>query len=538
MSDSCNHQTVYVNCSSAAADAGFVRPSPEERTLAMSKTGRLARGTYLAREDAVDDEHTFPGPLVLPQDHITENPSEQGQSCKDWFAMQTTQQRCEAISTRNRIYLYNPPSLKHLSEEMQSWMNPILPQGIAPGPERWTWTLKEYRQLIVYLRAFFTTMHISQCSLGTTHFVPIQGRKRVHFADAPKTSVVGFTVSEDGEAFEIRHRPSPDGLSRMQLNVSDLKTALLQNKAQAAHSVVMVVNHDLYEDEEEEYITERVWVADGVAIISAFRHNPSFDGLADIDGVHRWPASHCQAYVDQRLTVLNNTKDSTTRNHPFKAYGKPSGDSALGLAIQAANQAGQPSSMEDLSNLWFARVLFAVSRGAVRCFGLGNCTYYACLMQGVSGTRQAGEIPPYLCPVCYSKLGSELALLQPVSQRGIEREKAWVEEHYAELKKFCSRWNKIPQFAAFEAWLGKRLEDRKGNGDAGETAGPSNKEALATARPKTILDMVDIRGDDDAGETTGPSNEEAPAIARPSTMSLVDVQRGGSLDISFHLIYP
>ncbi|KAG5749313.1 hypothetical protein H9Q69_013350 [Fusarium xylarioides] len=479
MSDSCNHQTVYVNCSSAAADAGFVRPSPEERTLAMSKTGRLARGTYLAREDAVDDEHTFPGPLVLPQDHITENPSEQGQSCKDWFAMQTTQQRCEAISTRNRIYLYNPPSLKHLSEEMQSWMNPILPQGIAPGPERWTWTLKEYRQLIVYLRAFFTTMHISQCSLGTTHFVPIQGRKRVHFADAPKTSVVGFTVSEDGEAFEIRHRPSPDGLSRMQLNVSDLKTALLQNKAQAAHSVVMVVNHDLYEDEEEEYITERVWVADGVAIISAFRHNPSFDGLADIDGVHRWPASHCQAYVDQRLTVLNNTKDSTTRNHPFKAYGKPSGDSALGLAIQAANQAGQPSSMEDLSNLWFARVLFAVSRGA------------------------------------------------PVSQRGIEREKAWVEEHYAELKKFCSRWNKIPQFAAFEAWLGKRLEDRKGNGDAGETAGPSNKEALATARPKTILDMVDIRGDDDAGETTGPSNEEAPAIARPSTMSLVDVQRGG-----------
>ncbi|PNP61669.1 hypothetical protein FNYG_13656 [Fusarium nygamai] len=80
---------------------------------------------------------------------------------------------------------------------------------------------------------------------------------------------------------------------------------------------------------------------------------------------------------------------------------------------------------------------------------------------------------------------AQLVLLQPVSERGIEREKAWVEEHYAELKAFCNKRNKIPHFAAFEAWLGKRLEDGKGGGDAGETAGPLNKEAPA-ARPKTI----------------------------------------------------
>ncbi|KAF4415793.1 hypothetical protein FACUT_13106 [Fusarium acutatum] len=260
----------------------------------------------------------------------------------------------------------------------------------------------------------------------------------------------------------------------MQLNVSDLRTALVRIKAQAAHSVVMVVNHDIYEDDEGGYLTDRLWAADGISIVSTFRYNPSLDGLAGVDRLHRWPASHCQAYVDERLGVLNDIKDSTTRNHPFKALGKPPGGSALGLAIQAANQAGQPSSMEELSNQWFGRVLVAVSREAAHCFGLQNCTYYACLMQGVSGTRQAGEIPPYLCPVCYSKLGSELVLLQPVSERGIEREKAWLEEHYAELKAFCNRWNKIPQFAAFEAWLGKRLEDRKGDDDAGETAGPSN----------------------------------------------------------------
>ncbi|KAF5624912.1 hypothetical protein F52700_9287 [Fusarium sp. NRRL 52700] len=468
----CDHESTSMTCSSAAVNAGFVRPSLEERTLAMSKTGRLARA-YLAKQDTINDE-TFPGPLALPGDYIVENPREQGQSCKDWFAMETTQKRCQEISSQKRIYVYGPPSVRRLPEAMQSWWNPVLPQGFPQGPERWTWTLKQYKQLIVYLRAFFMTMTVTQYP-GASHLELIQGRKRVHFADTPQASVVGLTFRDDGEAFEIRHRPSPDGLSKMQLNASDLRTALVRIKGTSAHSMVLVINHDLYEEEEGSYITERAWVTDGVAVISTFRYNPVFDGLAGIDRLHRWPASHCKAYVDARCRVLDENKDSTTRNHlAFEASGKPPGDSALSLAIQAANQAGQPSSLEDLSNLWFVRVLFAVSRGTARCFGMKSCTYYACLMQGVSGVRQAGEIPPYLCPVCHSKLASELALLQPVSKRGIEREEAWLGEHYAELKAFCNRWNKIPQFAAFEAWLGKRLGDRRREDDAGDTAGPSN----------------------------------------------------------------
>ncbi|CZR37343.1 uncharacterized protein FPRO_02397 [Fusarium proliferatum ET1] len=474
MSDSCHHQAIYMNCSPAAANAGFVRPSPEQRTLAMSKIGRLARGAYLAKEDAVNDEQTFPGPLVLPGDHLAEHPREQGQACKDWLASEATQKRFQEISARKKMYVFGPPSVKRLPEEMRSWSIPVLPPGFPPCPDRWTWTLKQYKQLIVYLRAFYPTMPISQVA-HTAYLELIQGRRRVHFEDTPQTSVIGFRGKDGRDTFEVRHRPSPDGLSKMQLNVSDLRTALAEIKAEPAHSVVMVLNHDLYEDEEGSYITERVWVEDGVAIVSTFRRNPCFDRMAGVNRLHRWPASHCQAYVDESLQVLNDTKDSTTRNHlSFEAFGKTPSDSALGLAIKAANQAGQPSSMEDLSYLWFARVLVAVSREAARCFGLQNCTYYACLMQGVSGMRQAGEIPPYLCPVCYSKLGSELVLLKPVYRRGIEREDAWLGEHYAELKAFCSKWNKIPHFAAFEAWPGKRLEDRKGDGDGGDTAGPSN----------------------------------------------------------------
>ncbi|EXK32449.1 hypothetical protein FOMG_12627 [Fusarium oxysporum f. sp. melonis 26406] len=207
-----------------------------------------------------------------------------------------------------------------------------------------------------------------------------------------------------------------------------------------------MVDHDMYEDGEGAYVTARAWASDGVAIVSMFRYNPSLDGLAGIDPLHRWPASHCW----KKRNRLSS-----------KAFGKPPVKSALDLAIQAAKQAGQ-----------------AINKGGTL------------EPMGVSGTRQTGEIPPYLCQVCYSKLGWELVLLQHGFEGGIEREKAWLEAQYAALKAFCNKWNKIPQFAAFVAWLEKRLEDRKGDND--DAAWPSNQEASVIDWPKTIRDMVDI----------------------------------------------
>ncbi|SCO84656.1 uncharacterized protein FRV6_08783 [Fusarium oxysporum] len=409
MSTTCGHSSTYANCSRAAANAGFVRPSPEKRTLAMAKTGRLARGAYLSKEDAADNEYSFPGPLVLPGGHLTEQPEEQGQSFKDWFEMEATQQRNGIISRRNELYVVRPLSMTRPSEEMRDWNKPVLPPDSPPGTERWNSTLKMFKQLI---------------------------RKRVHFVDTPRTQVIGLKARDRREPFEIRYRPSPDDVSKIQLNVSDLRDTLTRSIPPTAHSFVMVVDHDMYEDGEGAYVTGRACASDGVSIVYTFRYNPSLDGLAGIDLLHRWPASHCKAYVDERFRVLNKTKGWKKRNRlSSKAFGKPPVKSALDLAIQAAKQAGQPSTREELSNQWFARVVVAVSREAARCFGLGNCTYYTCLMQGYG------------------------------FERGIEREKAWLEAQYAALKAFCNKWNKIPQFAAFVARLEKRLEDRKGDND-------------------------------------------------------------------------
>jgi predicted Zn-dependent protease len=469
----CDHSSTYVDCSRAAKNAKFVRPSPEKRILAMSKTGRLARGTYLSKEDGAEDEYTFPGPLVLPGDHIANHSDEEGQSYKDWFEMGATYQRNWITSRRNKLYVVNPPGTGRMSDEMRGWHRPVLSPESTPALENWTSEATNFEQLVNYLRAFYNPMQITQHH-KRIYFLPVQQRKRVHFVDTPHTEVIGLQTPDSPNPFEIRYRPSPDGVSRMQMNVCDLRDALMGCIPPAAHSIVMVVDHDIYEDGEGDYLTGRSWGSGRVAIVSSFRYNPSLDDSAGIDPLHRWPASHCKTYVDERFRALNKTKAWKKRN-PIgsKAFGKPPVGSALGLAVQAAKQASQPSTADELSNQWFARVTVAVSREVAHCFGLGNCTYYACLMQGVSGIRQAGEIPPYLCPVCYPKLGWELVVLQRGSEGGFERQRVWLDAQHAAVKAFCNKWSHIPQFAAFEAWLERRLEDRKGDNDDDE-AGPSN----------------------------------------------------------------
>ncbi|KAL5608350.1 hypothetical protein FOBRF1_008847 [Fusarium oxysporum] len=160
------------------------------------------------------------------------------------------------------------------SEEMRDWNKPVLPPDSPPGTERWNSTLKMFKQLIVYLRAFCNTMQITQYPKKIS-FLPIEQRKRVHFVDTPRTQVIGLKTRDRREPFEIRYRPSPDDVSKIQLDVSDLRDALTRSIPPTAHSFVMVVDHDMYEDGEGAYVTGRACASDGVAILSTFRYKPS-----------------------------------------------------------------------------------------------------------------------------------------------------------------------------------------------------------------------------------------------------------------------
>lgn len=82
-------------------------------------------------------------------------------------------------------------------------------------------------------------------------------------------------------------------------------------------------------------------------------------------------------------------------------------------------------------------------------------------MQGVNSVRQDGQVPPYLCPVCSAKLAWELGPLLGGSGSRAEKQEVWVGEQISSLKEFCGRWSHVAQFAGFEAWLGKRLDDIK-----------------------------------------------------------------------------
>ncbi|KAH7248680.1 uncharacterized protein BKA55DRAFT_594573 [Fusarium redolens] len=315
-----------------------------------------------------------------------------------------------------------------MSDEMRGWHRPVLSPESTPALENWTSEATNFEQLVNYLQAFYNPMQITQHH-KRIYFLPVQQRKRVHFVDTPHTEVIGLQTLDSPNPFEIWYRPSPDGVSRMQMNVCDLRDALMGCMPPAAHSIVMVVDHDIYEDGEGDYLTGRSWGSGRVAIVSSFRYNPSLDDSAGIDPLHRWPASHCKTYVDERFRALNKSKAWKKRN-PIgsKAFGKPPVGSALGLAVQAAKQASQPSTADELSNQWFARVTVAVSREVAHCFGLGNCTYYACLMQGRG------------------------------SEGGFERQRVWLDAQHAAVKAFCNKWR-----ACIQQRQSKKTLDISGN---------------------------------------------------------------------------
>jgi archaemetzincin len=110
-----------------------------------------------------------------------------------------------------------------------------------------------------------------------------------------------------------------------------------------------------------------------------------------------------------------------------------------------------------MQGLWFSRVARTVSHELGHCMCLGHCVYYACLMQSTAGIAEDVRQPPYLCPVCMSKISykANVELL-----RGSEENtQAYLEERYSALMSFCERWNKVGMFAGYQAWLKVRLEE-------------------------------------------------------------------------------
>lgn len=446
-SSECTHYSTQFECSRHAAQAGFKRPNTRERFAA----------TKLKSDDLImpgpaptnDNSDIFPGPLVLPGDEIAEDPEYPSQSLQEW---RDEEDRNPVTPNRRTVYVVPPPQISHEVEFLEPWSRPkdYQKEGRVDCP------LTE--EVHEYLSAFYHGLPVKLMPRSTLRLVAWSSggisAKSTSKAKFRRPKYVGLQV--DTECVRIRIRASKDGVFDGQLNLNDLLDAAIGMLPKDAYSLLLLVNQDIYEDEDDDFACGRAYGGSRVAVVSSARYNPNLDELESVERLHAWPASHCGSYisafcdaVDEDSKVKKTSKPYTQmKKHKRRVASSTSGRSPMEAAIAVHRTLPMENlTGASLSALWLGRVCRTTSHELGHCFGIDHCMYYACSMQGTASVGEDASQPPYLCPVDLAKV------LRATSTIAIDR--------YHALLSFCEKPHTKNEhiFAPFAAWIRGRLAE-------------------------------------------------------------------------------
>jgi archaemetzincin len=434
---------------------------------------------------------TFPASLVLPWDDLNLEPECEGVSFHEWREgswRNMLGDKAKRIDRgRRKLYVVRVMEGEgNFGRVVRSWTSPCLGDDGKSGRKRKRSSgseegngMEEIKQpqvdnVVEYLQAFYHGMEV-ELLRSELRFVEWQDGEEVKRGNATKSrggkKANGRTtatakpptagipehigLAHNNSCTQIRVRPSPDGTFKAQFNQDDLLDAAIEMLPTDAYALLMVINHDMYEDQEDIYCCGRAYGGSRVAVVQTARYHPSLDARYEIDHEHLWPASHCRAYVE-RLCAAEDIEIPKVKSTPKVQKGKDVGP--LRAAINAASSLPIPSSPDDLHGLWLSRTCRTASHELGHCFGIGHCVYYACNMQGSAGMAEDARQPPYLCPVCLAKVSFAVACELLSGDDEYEKSRReYVRQRYATLREFCRKWEGVALFAGFEAWLDGRL---------------------------------------------------------------------------------
>jgi archaemetzincin len=435
----CQHDTIYIDVSPHACEAGFSRPVAGKRAAAQTASGRIPKKLDLGKDDASYAEGMrFPGPLVLPDDDLSIDPKWPPQTFRS-FSM--TEYRNKITKKRNTIYVIAAPRITAEVEVMKDWQNHNVPAGYEI-PSRMKLHPPSAEEVREYLAAFYHTMPVKMFP---------ETFRWVSWNDKPSLSPqhVGLAVGDN--CIRVGSRPSFDDIARRQLNLNDILDLVLEIVPADAYAVTLMLDHDIYEEEEDGYCGGRAFGSSRISCLSSFRYHPCLDDYCGIDYEHMWPASHCRKYVD-RVAGKKGKKRKGAGDETTVRRGNSREPIALGIQQSAENNI--PRSDKELEGLWLTRVARATAHEVGHCVGMDHCVFYACSMQGSAGMCEDDRQPLYLCPVCLSKLSFAV-----VGERlGREKEAAYVKERYEALKKYCELHSSVGIFSAYSAWLEAEIQ--------------------------------------------------------------------------------
>lgn len=154
LTDNCAHPSLQLEPSPHAAEAGYRDYTPQQLATASGNGKKAAEPTT-----------SFPRPLVLPGDDLSEDPRCPPQSLRSWLRLP---ERNEVTSRRNVIYVASPPAIGGDVKSMELWADPQNSSSGTASEAQQGLTAQSLRveDVEAYLRAFFTGMTVSRLLPG------------------------------------------------------------------------------------------------------------------------------------------------------------------------------------------------------------------------------------------------------------------------------------------------------------------------------------------------------------------------------------
>lgn len=450
----CPHSQLAFSPSRNASTVKYEHPSFAALTAATTSSGTEKKTKFSK------DEHsrTFPAPLVLPNDELSYDPSCPPQSLRSWIR---GKHRNKVTPERKTIYFIPPPEIGKGFEFIKEWTKSRA--SSLGGNIDNNVVHPKTRDILDYLQAFYHGMEVKLLTTPKLEFTadpppPPNARPK-------RGGMKNIWINTPKELVGIRMRATPEGAFTHQLNLSDLLDAVIEILPEDAYALVMLVEHDIFEDEEDDFACGRAYGGSRVAVVSSARYNPGLDAEAGIEREHSWPASHCRGYLDKvcdefeeeemeevkSARVKGRKQKKTTGKDEENDTENEIGRGPLYAALKAHSSLPSPHfnpSPSTLYGLWLGRVCRTAGHELGHCFGIGHCTYYACSMQGTASIIEDPRQPPYLCPVDLEKV---------VRTTGAD-----VLERYETILAFCDKFKRVHLFVAYGAWIRSRIEEITG----------------------------------------------------------------------------
>lgn len=241
----CNHITLNLESSVHADEVGFRRPTAQQRATGAGK-----------KKQNTDEglEGTFPAPLVLPGDDLSFDTDCPPQSLLSWIR---EKERNKVTSERNVVYVAGSPAIESEVDFVHTWGNPQIKGDVgrfSASIESADLTSPDVQDVLDYMKAFYYGMDVKVLPAGLLRFTSwddadSKSSKEKRILRTPK--YIGLTTST--ESIGIRTRPSKDGIFKGQLNLDDLLETAISILPDDAYALLMLVEHDLFEDEDDDF---------------------------------------------------------------------------------------------------------------------------------------------------------------------------------------------------------------------------------------------------------------------------------------------